>query len=432
MLTLRLACGRAKITTAAASRALEMGKKSLYAVAAGRQPGLFRSWEECRRQVDGFRAAKFQGFKSEGEALRYLQDHGVPVAGLSLARGPLPDAPVVAAAGDGAAAPAAVAAKPPRKRRAPPQVAKPPRKQQAPPAAQQQQLQRGAGPSSSGRVFRVVSPCCWSLLPPALPCIPVACIQMCHTHPLTCGSIPACSCIAPGPRRSLTEPPSTTPAPPALELWSTMMPAAWRCVVGVGVWFGLVWMGGRVQQGLAKVHCRWLMRCVTLAAASLPCCRALSPVALAPPACPTQPHPVPARSPSRQVTRVCQYMGDNHTNNQAEYAGLIAGLLAALQLGCRAVRVQGDSTLIINQVRGGGVGGGWFLVAGWLVGGCLLSGWWSTSRQGGWVDAACKHAAHTVATAFLCIKLVVASRLALNPPAPPPRLCLRRCWGSGR
>lgn len=51
-----------------------------------------------------------------------------------------------------------------------------------------------------------------------------------------------------------------------------------------------------------------------------------------------------------QVWRLCHYMGDRHTNNQAEYAGLIAGLHAALALGCTRVTVLGDSTLIIRQV----------------------------------------------------------------------------------
>jgi len=40
------------------------------------------------------------------------------------------------------------------------------------------------------------------------------------------------------------------------------------------------------------------------------------------------------------------------TSAQAEYAGLIAGLAAALELGCNRLKVQGDSTLIINQVSG--------------------------------------------------------------------------------
>lgn len=53
-----------------------------------------------------------------------------------------------------------------------------------------------------------------------------------------------------------------------------------------------------------------------------------------------------------QVARIAEYMGSYHTNNQAEYAGLIAGLQKALSLGYDSVEVQGDSMLIVNQVLG--------------------------------------------------------------------------------
>jgi ribonuclease HI len=53
-----------------------------------------------------------------------------------------------------------------------------------------------------------------------------------------------------------------------------------------------------------------------------------------------------------EVGTVKAYMGDYFTNNQAEYAGLIAGLQAAYDMGYDCIEVQGDSTLIINQVLG--------------------------------------------------------------------------------
>jgi ribonuclease HI len=40
------------------------------------------------------------------------------------------------------------------------------------------------------------------------------------------------------------------------------------------------------------------------------------------------------------------------TNNVAEYKALIAGLEAALALGAQAVRVRGDSKLVIEQLAG--------------------------------------------------------------------------------
>ena len=41
-----------------------------------------------------------------------------------------------------------------------------------------------------------------------------------------------------------------------------------------------------------------------------------------------------------------------HTNNQAEYAALLAGLLAARDLGLRHLVCYGDSLLVVNQMNG--------------------------------------------------------------------------------
>ena len=46
------------------------------------------------------------------------------------------------------------------------------------------------------------------------------------------------------------------------------------------------------------------------------------------------------------------YLGDNHTNNYAEYCGLIYGLIGAKELQIKNLQVQGDSKIIINQVNG--------------------------------------------------------------------------------
>jgi ribonuclease HI len=44
----------------------------VYAVRKGRKTGIFRSWEECKEQVDGFAGAEYKSFKTEGEAQDYL------------------------------------------------------------------------------------------------------------------------------------------------------------------------------------------------------------------------------------------------------------------------------------------------------------------------------------------------------------------------
>lgn len=43
-----------------------------YAVKQGRSPGIYLSWAECKKQVDGFSGAKYKSFENETEALQYL------------------------------------------------------------------------------------------------------------------------------------------------------------------------------------------------------------------------------------------------------------------------------------------------------------------------------------------------------------------------
>lgn len=43
-----------------------------YAVKAGRQTGIFNSWEECKKQVDGYPSASYKSFKTATEAAAYI------------------------------------------------------------------------------------------------------------------------------------------------------------------------------------------------------------------------------------------------------------------------------------------------------------------------------------------------------------------------
>ncbi len=47
-------------------------KKSFYAVLRGREPGIYKTWDDCRAQVNGFKEAKYKGFVLETDALRYM------------------------------------------------------------------------------------------------------------------------------------------------------------------------------------------------------------------------------------------------------------------------------------------------------------------------------------------------------------------------
>lgn len=46
------------------------------------------------------------------------------------------------------------------------------------------------------------------------------------------------------------------------------------------------------------------------------------------------------------------FVGENCTNNQAEYAGLILGLQQAISMQIKELVVEGDSLLVINQMKG--------------------------------------------------------------------------------
>ncbi len=49
--------------------------KHFYAVRVGRVPGIYRTWEECKAQVDGYPKASFKGFVTEAEAAGFLGGH---------------------------------------------------------------------------------------------------------------------------------------------------------------------------------------------------------------------------------------------------------------------------------------------------------------------------------------------------------------------
>lgn len=52
-----------------------MAKNNYYAVAAGRQTGIFKAWSECQKQVVGFKGAKFKGFVTLDEAKAFMGEY---------------------------------------------------------------------------------------------------------------------------------------------------------------------------------------------------------------------------------------------------------------------------------------------------------------------------------------------------------------------
>jgi ribonuclease HI len=59
----------------------------------------------------------------------------------------------------------------------------------------------------------------------------------------------------------------------------------------------------------------------------------------------------PSSAPPTRLAAVSERIGET-TNNVAEYRALIAGLEAAANTPSRAVKVRGDSKLVIEQVAG--------------------------------------------------------------------------------
>ena len=75
----RLRCAASQ--SEADERTMGASKKKVFAVARGRETGLFHSWSDCERQVKGFHGNLYRGFATEAEASAFLSSNGVPVTG---------------------------------------------------------------------------------------------------------------------------------------------------------------------------------------------------------------------------------------------------------------------------------------------------------------------------------------------------------------
>jgi ribonuclease HI len=53
-----------------------------------------------------------------------------------------------------------------------------------------------------------------------------------------------------------------------------------------------------------------------------------------------------------EIWSAYRYLGNNKTNNEAEYSGLVIGLEEAVNKNIQNLLVYGDSQLVINQVNG--------------------------------------------------------------------------------
>ncbi|KAL4349850.1 hypothetical protein AHAS_Ahas10G0083200 [Arachis hypogaea] len=72
---------------------MESGRHRFYGVRRGRVPGIYTNWEDCKRQVNGFRDCEFKGFPNANEAENWLHAGGVLLEPPPAPHRPLPPSP---------------------------------------------------------------------------------------------------------------------------------------------------------------------------------------------------------------------------------------------------------------------------------------------------------------------------------------------------
>ena len=50
--------------------------KNFYAVAIGRNVGIYRTWPECQKQVSGYKGAVYKGFATREQCAEYIRENG--------------------------------------------------------------------------------------------------------------------------------------------------------------------------------------------------------------------------------------------------------------------------------------------------------------------------------------------------------------------
>jgi len=60
-------------------------KNNFYVVWNGHTPGIYTSWDKCKKQVDGYEAAKYKGFGTEQEAIKAFQSNPMEYYGKTAA-----------------------------------------------------------------------------------------------------------------------------------------------------------------------------------------------------------------------------------------------------------------------------------------------------------------------------------------------------------
>lgn len=62
-----------------------------YAVANGKDIGIFSNWTECKKSINGYKNAKYKKFDTQEEADRFIQSHNNPYTNNSVTENNIPD-----------------------------------------------------------------------------------------------------------------------------------------------------------------------------------------------------------------------------------------------------------------------------------------------------------------------------------------------------
>jgi hypothetical protein len=55
-----------------------MDRNTFYAVAVGKNPGIYTNWQDCQKQVVGYPGAKYKKFTSKEKGIEYIKNNDLP------------------------------------------------------------------------------------------------------------------------------------------------------------------------------------------------------------------------------------------------------------------------------------------------------------------------------------------------------------------
>ena len=137
----------------------------------------------------------------------------------------------------------------------------------------------------------------------------------------------------------------------------------------------------------------------------------------------------------RVIFELAEYLGDDKTNNEAEYLALLRGLSKAADLGICHLDVKGDSSLVVNQVNGAWKVKKEHLVPLWRTARDLIDANFPSSFRASHVDRERNAEADALANTAITVGSQVGAGANVAPRGGPGRTgeaAARETGGGGR